>query len=167
MLTLDRSHPLDAGYYFYSHGCVSTWLYIYPLYTNMLWNFYMAIFIVFITAGNNNSGDCGICTGMCAPITFVFHLPLLLPHQIENNICIKLIKISVTPPPLPSPPPPPPPPLVLQLYHRLEPGEAMTFNNRRMLHSRAAFQTNGGVRHFKVCMFMQHCKRFGMYCHDH
>ena len=38
----------------------------------------------------------------------------------------------------------------MQLTHRLEPGEAMTFNNRRFLHSRNAFRLNGGIRHLQV-----------------
>ena len=38
----------------------------------------------------------------------------------------------------------------IQLCHRLQPGEAMTFNNRRVLHSRTAIQLNGGVRHLQV-----------------
>ena len=40
--------------------------------------------------------------------------------------------------------------LSCQLYHRLQPGEAMTFNNRRMAHSRTGFKLNGGVRHLQV-----------------
>ena len=38
----------------------------------------------------------------------------------------------------------------LQLYHRLQSGEALTFNNRRMVHSRTRFKLNGGVRHLQV-----------------
>ena len=38
----------------------------------------------------------------------------------------------------------------MQLTHLLKPGEAMTFNNRRFLHSRNAFKSNGGIRHLQV-----------------
>ena len=40
--------------------------------------------------------------------------------------------------------------LFLQMVHRLEPGEMMTFNNRRMLHGRNLFKQNGGLRHLQV-----------------
>ena len=36
------------------------------------------------------------------------------------------------------------------MVHRLEPGEMMTFNNRRMLHGRNSFKQNGGLRHLQV-----------------
>ena len=38
----------------------------------------------------------------------------------------------------------------IQLYHRLKPGEALTYNNRQFLHSRTAFELNGGMRYFQV-----------------
>lgn len=38
----------------------------------------------------------------------------------------------------------------LKLYHRLKPGEAITFNNRRFVHSRTGFKLNGGSRHLEV-----------------
>ena len=42
----------------------------------------------------------------------------------------------------------------LQLHHRLKPGEAMTFNNRRFIHSRTAFKLNGGMRHLQVLLML-------------
>ena len=37
-----------------------------------------------------------------------------------------------------------------QLEHRLQPGDLVTFNNRRVLHARKSFDLNDGVRHLKV-----------------
>ena len=45
----------------------------------------------------------------------------------------------------------------LQLHHRLKPGEAMTFNNRRFIHSRTAFKLNGGMRHLQVLVALLMC----------
>ncbi|CAG5109656.1 Oidioi.mRNA.OKI2018_I69.chr2.g4171.t1.cds [Oikopleura dioica] len=44
------------------------------------------------------------------------------------------------------------------MVRRLEPGECLVFNNRRMLHGRKEFQLNGGVRHLEgtytnICEF--------------
>jgi len=39
---------------------------------------------------------------------------------------------------------------LMQIYHRLDPGDAITLNNRRFLHSRTAFKTNGGKQHLQV-----------------
>ena len=39
---------------------------------------------------------------------------------------------------------------VFQMYHRLSPGEALFFNNRRVVHGRTKFKLNGGVRHLQV-----------------
>jgi hypothetical protein len=33
---------------------------------------------------------------------------------------------------------------------RLQPGDLVTFNNRRVLHARNSFDLNGGIRHLKV-----------------
>ena len=38
----------------------------------------------------------------------------------------------------------------LQLFHRLQPGEAVTLNNRRFLHSRTLINLNGGQRFLQV-----------------
>ena len=38
----------------------------------------------------------------------------------------------------------------MKIVHRLLPGEALTFNNRRVLHSRTPMKLNGGVRHLQV-----------------
>jgi len=46
---------------------------------------------------------------------------------------------------------------LMQIYHRLEPGEAITLNNRRFLHSRTAFKTNGGKRHLQVLVTTLAC----------
>ncbi len=32
----------------------------------------------------------------------------------------------------------------------MEPGDVFCFHNRKMLHSRLAFEMNGGIRHFQV-----------------
>ena len=40
------------------------------------------------------------------------------------------------------------------MVHRLRPGDALCFNNRRMAHSRNAFQLNGGERHLRVSLLM-------------
>ncbi|KAL8588863.1 hypothetical protein ACOMHN_051457 [Nucella lapillus] len=37
------------------------------------------------------------------------------------------------------------------LEQRLNPGDLVTFNNRRILHARQSFELNGGVRHLKGC----------------
>jgi gamma-butyrobetaine dioxygenase len=37
------------------------------------------------------------------------------------------------------------------LTHRMEEGELMTFNQRRMLHGRRAFSSEAGIRHFQGC----------------
>jgi gamma-butyrobetaine dioxygenase len=37
----------------------------------------------------------------------------------------------------------------IKITHRLLPGQAVTFNNRRVLHKRTAFQLNGGQRHLR------------------
>ena len=41
---------------------------------------------------------------------------------------------------------------LMQLHHRLKPGEVMTFNNRRVLHGRNEFSLRGGQRHLQVGM---------------
>jgi len=38
-----------------------------------------------------------------------------------------------------------------RLETRLQPGEMVCFNNRRVLHARHAFQLHGGVRHLRGC----------------
>jgi len=38
-----------------------------------------------------------------------------------------------------------------RLERRLQPGDMVCFNNRRVLHARHAFQLNGGVRHLRGC----------------
>ena len=38
----------------------------------------------------------------------------------------------------------------LQMEYRLEKGDLVTFNNRRILHARNGFDLNGGGRHLKV-----------------
>ncbi|XP_070538926.1 gamma-butyrobetaine dioxygenase-like [Ptychodera flava] len=38
-----------------------------------------------------------------------------------------------------------------RLKYRLQPGECVTFNNRRLLHGREGFTLNGGMRFFKGC----------------
>ena len=38
----------------------------------------------------------------------------------------------------------------MKLTYRLQPGEVITLNNRRILHGKQAFQLNGGVRHLQV-----------------
>jgi alpha-ketoglutarate-dependent taurine dioxygenase len=38
-----------------------------------------------------------------------------------------------------------------RVEQRLEPGDLVCFNNRRMLHARHAFQSNGGSRHLQGC----------------
>ena len=38
----------------------------------------------------------------------------------------------------------------MKIVHRLLPGEALTFNNRRVLHSWTPMRLNGGVRHLQV-----------------
>nr|CAB3261500.1 uncharacterized protein LOC100177042 [Phallusia mammillata] len=38
-----------------------------------------------------------------------------------------------------------------QLKFRLKSGDMLFFNNRRMLHSRDGYKTNGGVRHLQGC----------------
>ena len=40
--------------------------------------------------------------------------------------------------------------LLMQLEKRLEEGEMLSFNNRRVLHARRGFELNGGVRHMQV-----------------
>ena len=40
---------------------------------------------------------------------------------------------------------------VLQIEYRLNPGEVMCFNNRRMLHGRNGFTSSNGSRHFQGC----------------
>ena len=40
--------------------------------------------------------------------------------------------------------------IVLQRSIKLQPGDLVIFNNRRILHGRNAFISNGGVRHLKV-----------------
>ena len=40
--------------------------------------------------------------------------------------------------------------LILKIVHRLQPGEAVTFNNRRVMHKRTPIGFNGGVRHLQV-----------------
>ena len=37
----------------------------------------------------------------------------------------------------------------LKLQHRLKPGDCFIFNNHRMIHSRNAFNLNGGKRHLR------------------
>ena len=37
-----------------------------------------------------------------------------------------------------------------QLSHRLQPGEALTFNNRRVVHARTEYKQNGGQRLLEV-----------------
>ena len=44
----------------------------------------------------------------------------------------------------------------LQLIHMLKPGEAITFNNRRILHGRTSIELNGGVRHLEVVVCYWH-----------
>ncbi|XP_077987992.1 gamma-butyrobetaine dioxygenase-like [Glandiceps talaboti] len=39
----------------------------------------------------------------------------------------------------------------LKLKHRLQPGECIVFNNRRMLHAREAFSQDSGSRHLQGC----------------
>ena len=41
-------------------------------------------------------------------------------------------------------------PRTMKLIHRLQPGEVITLNNRRILHGRQSFQLNGGARHLQV-----------------
>ena len=38
-----------------------------------------------------------------------------------------------------------------RLERRLQPGDMVCFNNRRMAHGRRSFQLNGGVRHLHGC----------------
>jgi len=37
------------------------------------------------------------------------------------------------------------------MIRRLNPGECLIFNNRRMLHGRTKFELNGGTRHLEGC----------------
>ncbi|XP_055327642.1 gamma-butyrobetaine dioxygenase-like isoform X2 [Paramacrobiotus metropolitanus] len=39
----------------------------------------------------------------------------------------------------------------VKIQFRLQPGEVLVFNNRRMLHGRNAFTTSSGLRHFQGC----------------
>ena len=45
---------------------------------------------------------------------------------------------------------------VFQLEARLQPGDMVVFNNRRMVHGRKNFQLNGGSRHLQVCVWGIH-----------
>ena len=38
----------------------------------------------------------------------------------------------------------------IKIYHRFQPGDIISFNNRRILHGRERFDLNGGVRHLDV-----------------
>ena len=42
---------------------------------------------------------------------------------------------------------------------RLEPGQALTFNNRRCVHGRTAIKLNGGKRYLQVSYIIYHSKR--------
>ena len=39
---------------------------------------------------------------------------------------------------------------IVQIHNRPQPGDVLTLNNRRVLHSRTVFTLNGGVRHIQV-----------------
>lgn len=39
------------------------------------------------------------------------------------------------------------------MVYKLQPGDLLSFNNRRMLHGRKAYKSNGGERHLKVITF--------------
>ena len=69
-----------------------------------------------------------------AHLAFIMHTQLfcILPL---NSLCIGTIVLTI---------------VRIQMYYRLNPGEMMTLDNRRVMHGRTGLKDNGGTRRMEV-----------------